>query len=253
MSADAVADGPRDARRSAGERRAAAEQPRHPSRARGRRRSRGRAAAEERGGSRTDEEVSLEAILEDLKRREGRIRVAGRRPCSCRPDRRDRLREVDRRSAARARGAVVDRCGRARARGRGEGTPGFDRVVERFGPDVVAPGRRPRPAGARGDRIFSDPAAAGDLEAIVHPEVAPAVRRTASTPTATRTASSSTYAAPDGARARPRLRRGRRGHGEPASAGLPGGVRSRPVAGRGARPDGRAGRRTSNARRSPTS
>ena len=52
-----------------------------------------------------------------------------------------------------------------------KGTPGFDRVVEAFGPDVVTPeGDLDRPALAA--RIFSDPAQKAALEAIVHPEVA---------------------------------------------------------------------------------
>ena len=52
-----------------------------------------------------------------------------------------------------------------------KGTPGFDRVVEAFGPDVVTPeGDLDRPALAA--RIFSDPAQKAALEAFVHPEVA---------------------------------------------------------------------------------
>ena len=51
------------------------------------------------------------------------------------------------------------------------GTPGFDRVVEAFGPDVVSPdGDLDRSALAA--RIFSDPVQKATLEAIVHPEVA---------------------------------------------------------------------------------
>jgi dephospho-CoA kinase len=50
------------------------------------------------------------------------------------------------------------------------GTPGFARVVERFGPDVVgADGDLDRTAIA--SIVFSDEAARRDLEAIVHPEV----------------------------------------------------------------------------------
>ena len=49
------------------------------------------------------------------------------------------------------------------------------------------------------------------------------------------------HTAARGARARARLRRGGRGHGVTASAGLAGRVRSRTVARRSARPDGRAG------------
>jgi dephospho-CoA kinase len=52
-----------------------------------------------------------------------------------------------------------------------KGTPGFDRVVEAFGPDVVtSTGDLDRSALAA--RIFSDPAERSTLEAIVHPEVA---------------------------------------------------------------------------------
>ena len=52
-----------------------------------------------------------------------------------------------------------------------KGTPGFDRVVDAFGPEVVTPdGDLDRPALAA--RIFSDPERKSTLEAIVHPEVA---------------------------------------------------------------------------------
>lgn len=51
------------------------------------------------------------------------------------------------------------------------GTPGFERVVDAFGRDVVtAEGELDRPALAA--RIFSDQAQKATLEAIVHPEVA---------------------------------------------------------------------------------
>ncbi|HEX6844578.1 MAG TPA: dephospho-CoA kinase [Actinomycetota bacterium] len=50
------------------------------------------------------------------------------------------------------------------------GTEGFRRVVERFGGEIVGPdGELDRPALA--SIVFRDPAALGDLEAIVHPEV----------------------------------------------------------------------------------
>jgi dephospho-CoA kinase len=50
------------------------------------------------------------------------------------------------------------------------GTPGFDRVVERFGPDVVTPdGSLDRVALA--SKVFADERARLDLEGIVHPEV----------------------------------------------------------------------------------
>ena len=52
-----------------------------------------------------------------------------------------------------------------------KGTPGFERVVDAFGPDVVMPdGDLDRSSLAA--RIFSDPAQKATLEAIVHPEVA---------------------------------------------------------------------------------
>jgi dephospho-CoA kinase len=52
-----------------------------------------------------------------------------------------------------------------------KGTPGFDRVVDAFGGDVVTPaGDLDRAALAA--RIFTDPARKAALEAIVHPEVA---------------------------------------------------------------------------------
>jgi dephospho-CoA kinase len=52
-----------------------------------------------------------------------------------------------------------------------KGTPGFERVVELFGTDVVTPeGDLDRSALAA--RIFSDPVQKAALEAIVHPEVA---------------------------------------------------------------------------------
>jgi dephospho-CoA kinase len=50
------------------------------------------------------------------------------------------------------------------------GTPGFEQVVGRFGPEVVASnGQLDRPRLAR--IVFNDPAALADLEAIVHPRV----------------------------------------------------------------------------------
>jgi dephospho-CoA kinase len=50
------------------------------------------------------------------------------------------------------------------------GTPGFDRVLERFGPDVVtSDGALDRAALAA--KVFADEQARLDLEAIVHPEV----------------------------------------------------------------------------------
>jgi len=49
-------------------------------------------------------------------------------------------------------------------------TPGFDQVVERFGPNVLAPGGG-LDREALASIVFSDPAARRDLEGIVHPEV----------------------------------------------------------------------------------
>lgn len=50
------------------------------------------------------------------------------------------------------------------------GTPGFDAVVARFGPEVVTPtGSLNRPA--LGQRVFADAQARADLNAIVHPLV----------------------------------------------------------------------------------
>ncbi len=54
------------------------------------------------------------------------------------------------------------------------GTPGFDAVLDRFGPDVLAPDGsvdRARLASV----VFAAPAARADLEAIVHPAVRAAV------------------------------------------------------------------------------
>lgn len=52
-----------------------------------------------------------------------------------------------------------------------KGTPGFDRVIDAFGPGVVSPdGDLDRSALAA--RIFSDPTQKATLEAIVHPDVA---------------------------------------------------------------------------------
>lgn len=50
------------------------------------------------------------------------------------------------------------------------GTPGHDRVVERFGPNVLAPGGD-IDREALASVVFADPAARRDLEAIIHPEV----------------------------------------------------------------------------------
>ena len=50
------------------------------------------------------------------------------------------------------------------------GTPGFEMVVERFRPNVLAPGGG-LDREALASIVFADPAARRDLEAIVHPEV----------------------------------------------------------------------------------
>ena len=50
------------------------------------------------------------------------------------------------------------------------GTPGFEKVVERFGPNVLAPGGG-LDREALASIVFADPAARRDLEGIVHPEV----------------------------------------------------------------------------------
>lgn len=56
------------------------------------------------------------------------------------------------------------------------GTPGYDEVVVRFGPSVVAAdGSLDRRALA--DVVFADPAALADLNAIVHPAVRAAVEK----------------------------------------------------------------------------
>jgi dephospho-CoA kinase len=50
------------------------------------------------------------------------------------------------------------------------GTPGLDEIVRTFGPDLVGPdGELDRPA--MGRRVFADPTARTQLEAIIHPRV----------------------------------------------------------------------------------
>lgn len=51
-----------------------------------------------------------------------------------------------------------------------QGTPGYDAVVQRFGPNVLGPGGE-LDREALASIVFADPAARRDLEAIVHPEV----------------------------------------------------------------------------------
>ncbi len=68
------------------------------------------------------------------------------------------------------RGAVVFDADVLARRAVAPGTPGFDKVVERFGPNVLAPGGG-LDREALASIVFSDPAARRDLESIVHPEV----------------------------------------------------------------------------------
>lgn len=67
------------------------------------------------------------------------------------------------------RGAVVIDADRIAREVVEPGTPGFDAVVDRFGPDVVTDGRLDRPALAK--IVFSDDEARAALNAIVHPLV----------------------------------------------------------------------------------
>lgn len=67
-------------------------------------------------------------------------------------------------------GAVVVDADRLARDAVAPGSPGLERVAERFGPSVIAAdGSLDRPA--LGAIVFSDPAARKDLEAITHPEV----------------------------------------------------------------------------------
>ncbi|HET7870720.1 MAG TPA: dephospho-CoA kinase [Actinomycetota bacterium] len=68
------------------------------------------------------------------------------------------------------RGAVVFDADILARKAVAQGTPGFDEVVERFGPNVLAPGGG-LDREALASIVFSDPAARRDLEGIVHPEV----------------------------------------------------------------------------------
>jgi dephospho-CoA kinase len=68
------------------------------------------------------------------------------------------------------RGAVVFDADVLARQAMAPGTPGFDQVVERFGPNVLAPGGG-LDREALASIVFSDPAARRDLEGIVHPEV----------------------------------------------------------------------------------
>lgn len=68
------------------------------------------------------------------------------------------------------RGAVVFDADVLARRAVAPGTPGFEKVVERFGPNVLAPGGG-LDREALASVVFADPAARRDLEGIVHPEV----------------------------------------------------------------------------------
>ena len=69
-----------------------------------------------------------------------------------------------------ARGAVVFDADLLARDAIAPGTPGHERVLERFGPNVLAPGGD-IDRDALAAVVFADPAARRDLEAIVHPEV----------------------------------------------------------------------------------
>jgi dephospho-CoA kinase len=67
-------------------------------------------------------------------------------------------------------GAVIVDADRLAREAVDPGTPGLAAIVERFGPDVIAPdGSLDRPA--LGSIVFSDAEARADLNAITHPEV----------------------------------------------------------------------------------
>jgi dephospho-CoA kinase len=68
------------------------------------------------------------------------------------------------------RGAIVFDADALARQAVAPGSPGFDQVAERFGPNVLAPGGG-LDREALASIVFSDPAARRDLEGIVHPEV----------------------------------------------------------------------------------
>ena len=68
------------------------------------------------------------------------------------------------------RGAVVIDADQLAREAIAKGTPGFERVVDAFGGDVLTPDGDLDRAALAG-RIFSDPGQKATLEAIVHPEV----------------------------------------------------------------------------------
>lgn len=67
------------------------------------------------------------------------------------------------------RGAVVFDADRLAREAVAPGSPGFARVVERFGEEILAGGDIDRQALAA--RVFGDEAARRDLESVIHPEV----------------------------------------------------------------------------------
>lgn len=69
-----------------------------------------------------------------------------------------------------ARGAVVFDADLLARQAVAPGTPGYEKVLERFGPHILAPGGD-IDREALASIVFADPAARRDLEAIVHPEV----------------------------------------------------------------------------------
>lgn len=69
-----------------------------------------------------------------------------------------------------ARGAVVFDADLLARQAVAPGTPGYEAVVARFGPHVLAPGGD-IDREALASIVFADPVARRDLEAIVHPEV----------------------------------------------------------------------------------
>jgi dephospho-CoA kinase len=69
------------------------------------------------------------------------------------------------------RGAAVIDADQLAREAMAKGTPGFERVVDAFGSDIITSGGD-LDRSALAARIFSDPAQKAALEAIVHPEVA---------------------------------------------------------------------------------
>lgn len=68
------------------------------------------------------------------------------------------------------RGAVVFDADALARKAVEPGTPGHDKVIERFGADILGPGGE-IDRGALASVVFADPAARRELEGIVHPEV----------------------------------------------------------------------------------